>query len=347
MKQKQRHKKPMSKKKKIALIISGLLFLFVSVFGLAFLYELGQINKATSKISTTTSTAQTRKQVAEGKPIALLIEGLDNGAVGRAAGVGNTDTLMLVTINPHTKTTSFTGIARDTLSQITDSQGNTQYIKINAAYAMGGPTKTVDQVNELLGINIDYYVTVNMGLLIQAVNDVGGITVNSPLDFSYGGYTFHKGKQKIYGKAALQYSRMRDDDPRGDYGRQLRQQQVLQAVIAQVLHKHDLGLINQLLKDGSQYIRTNMPLDNVTDLYQAYEPASKHIIHDQLKGLNATIDGLSYQTAPDSEINRLSKTINERLGRSYTPVVNNETKLNAMQTNYDGINNVYFSLPNN
>lgn len=347
MAKKERHKKPMSRKKKIALWISGLLFVFIAAFAIAFLYELGQVNKATSKISTTHSTEKIRKQVAEGKPIALLIEGLDNGAVGRAAGVGNTDTLMLATINPHTKTTSFTGIARDTLSQITDKQGNTQYIKINAAYAMGGPTQTVKQVDELLGVNIDYYVTVNMGLLIQAVNDVGGITVDSPLDFSYGGYSFHKGKQTITGKAALQYSRMRDDDPRGDYGRQLRQQQVLQAVIGSVIKKHDLGLINQLLKDGSQYIRTNMPLDNVADLYSAYEPASQHIIHDQLKGLNATINGLSYQTAPDTEINRLSKTINGRLGRSYTPVVNNETKLNAMQTNYDGINNVYYSLPNN
>ena len=62
---------------------------------------------------------------------------------------------------------------------------------------------------------------------MQRVNAVGGIEVNNPFEFTYDGKNFLKGKQELNGEDALKYSRMRYDDPNGDYGRQERQRQII------------------------------------------------------------------------------------------------------------------------
>src|SRR5699024_12171985 len=65
---------------------------------------------------------------------------------------------------------------------------------------------------------------------------VGGVTVTPPLIFTYDGYTFTKGKTvHLNGNQALAYSRMRYDDPKGDYGRQLRQREVIMSVLEHAL----------------------------------------------------------------------------------------------------------------
>ena len=66
------------------------------------------------------------------------------------------------------------------------------------------------------------------------VDAVGGVDVNNDLDFQYENIHFEKGNIHLDGTKALHYSRMRYDDPRGDFGRQMRQRQVIQAVIKKV-----------------------------------------------------------------------------------------------------------------
>ena len=65
----------------------------------------------------------------------------------------------------------------------------------------------------------------------DVVDAVGGVEVNNDLAFSYEGSQFMKGDIHLNGTEALRYSRMRYEDPRGDFGRQMRQRQVIQAVI--------------------------------------------------------------------------------------------------------------------
>lgn len=64
------------------------------------------------------------------------------------------------------------------------------------------------------------------------INKVGGVDITPNLSFTYEGYTFTKGeKTHMDGAKALAYSRMRYDDPEGDYGRQKRQRQILAALM--------------------------------------------------------------------------------------------------------------------
>lgn len=79
-------------------------------------------------------------------------------------------------------------------------------------------------VSNLLNIPVKYYALVNMGGLMKLVDYVGGIYVTPPAAATYSGFPFQEGvRQHLNGQAALAYSRMRYDDPQGDYGRQKRQ----------------------------------------------------------------------------------------------------------------------------
>ncbi|MCG4778650.1 LCP family protein, partial [Eggerthella lenta] len=92
----------------------------------------------------------------------------DVGALNRGNKGGNTDTLELITINPQKETITMTSIPRDILIKVDTDEG-ADYVKLNAAYQIGGAKQTVKQVKELLGVPIDYYALVNMGVLKKVV----------------------------------------------------------------------------------------------------------------------------------------------------------------------------------
>ena len=120
-----------------------------------------------------------------------------------------------------------TSIPRDTLTEILGETSSQSYymFKVNSAYQFGGSSGSVKTVSAMLNVPINYYVEVNMKALKSLVNALGGVDVNVPFSFSYDWCDFHKGKQHLDGRHAIAYARMRYDDPRGDYGRQLRQRQ--------------------------------------------------------------------------------------------------------------------------
>lgn len=121
-------------------------------------------------------------------------------------------------------------IPRDSYTEII---GKGKKDKINHAYAFGGINMAVKTVENFLDIPIDHYIEVNMEGFKDIVDAVGGIEVNNDMEFKYGEH-FNKGEIHLNGDQALLYSRMRYNDPRGDFGRQMRQRQVIQAVIKKV-----------------------------------------------------------------------------------------------------------------
>lgn len=121
-----------------------------------------------------------------------MLLGTDTGALGRDYK-GRTDTIMIMTLNPKTKTTTIVSLPRDMKVNLPDYP---QYspAKINAAYTYGGVKESINTIQEHFNIPIDYYVLVNMGGLEKAINQVGGVDVKSPLTFDYEGYRFEKGE---------------------------------------------------------------------------------------------------------------------------------------------------------
>lgn len=306
-------------------------------------YEYHKINSAANSIFGS-GDGKISKKLQKGEPVSVLAMGTDVGALDRGNTGGNTDSLELFTINPKTKKITMTSIPRDTLVRVPTKEGPT-YVKINAAYSIGGPKKTVKAVSELLDVPIDYYAVINMGVLKKVVNTVGGVTVDNPFAFTYEGHHFKKGKQHLNGELALKYSRMRYSDPNNDYGRQKRQQQIIESVIQKFKKSGSIGTANKILDAVKDGVKTNIPVDDIATLYGNYHAAMDNVTTYHFQGQDATIEGVSFQIASPKEINRISKLIRKQLGLKPKKVVNHETRMYKSQPSYNGVTNTDFILP--
>ncbi|MFQ7322034.1 MAG: LCP family protein, partial [Lactobacillus delbrueckii] len=280
----------------------------------------------------------TSARIAAKKPISILVLGVDQGLEGRN-DKGNSDTIILVTVNPTTKKATMTSIPRDTLTEILGETSNTSYymFKVNSAYQFGGSSGSVKTVSAMLNVPINYYVEVNMKALESLVNALGGVDVNVPFSFSYDWCDFKKGKQHLDGRHAIAYARMRYDDPRGDYGRQLRQRQIIQAVVKKGLSVNGLVNYQKLLKVFAKYVKTNLTFGDMTSLAINYRSAASNISSGYIQGHDATISGTSLQIASTEELQKWSNKLRKSLGLSPQTLTNQETRQNSLNETYNGV----------
>lgn len=262
------------------------------------------------------------------KRFAVLLMGTDTGALDRTEKRGRTDTMILAVVNPAKKRYTLVSIPRDTMAQMIGSSGFTTE-KINAAYELGGAQMAMDSASALINVPIKYYAIVNMGGIMKMIRYVGGINIRPTLSFEYGGYVFKKGKLTHMGGAgALAYSRMRYDDPRGDYGRQERQRQVITTLIRKAISVSSLSSLDSILSSVSNNVRTNLPFDALQQIALNYRGCAKKSSSDYLHGYNAMIDDAAYQVQPTSELQRISDLVRTELGLEEEIISNNETYQN-------------------
>ena len=253
--------------------------------------------------------------------------GVDTGDSERqSTWEGNSDSMILVTVNPKTKKTTMTSLERDVLIELTgpeDNDMNGVQAKLNAAYASGGAQMAIMTIQDLLDINIDYYMQINMQGLVDLVDAVGGITVTNDFDFPISisenepeyTATVEPGTHKINGEQALVYARMRYDDPEGDYGRQKRQREVIQKVLKKILALDSVSSYKKILSAVSKNMQTNIEISSSTiPSLLGYTDALKTIETYQLKGEGQTINGTSYQVVSSDHLLEIQNTIKKQLG---------------------------------
>lgn len=282
-------------------------------------------------------------QISQGKPISILVLGVDQGIEGRH-DKGNSDTMILVTANPQKKTATMTSIPRDTLADIKGDPGDKYYMfRINSAYEIGGSASSVKTVKAMLNVPINYYLEVNMKALRSLVNAVGGVDVNVPFDFSYDWCDFHKGKQHLNGRHAVAYVRMRKDDPRGDYGRQQRQRQVIQAIAKKAMSMNTLSNYHKLIKIFNKYVKTNLTFNDMLSLAMNYRSCMNNLKSGYLQGHDAWINGSSIQVASTKELQKVSNQLRKNLNLSTETLNNEETRQNELN---EQNNKIKWSDPN-
>ncbi|MQS53192.1 LCP family protein [Companilactobacillus mishanensis] len=296
---------------------------------------------------------QTSAKINEGKPISILLLGVDttdNGVRDTQSDYkGNSDTMIVVTVNPKTKKTTMVSVPRDTMTQIWKSEDhNTRKIqKINSAYNIGTEESAVVTTQKLLNVPIDYYVKVDFNSLEKIVNSVGGVDVNVPFSFSYGDVGqkeshFKKGEMHLNGKQSLDYARMRHEDPNGDYGRQQRQRQIISAIIKSAASAKTFTHFKDVLDSISDSMTTNLSFNDMQSIFFNYRTASKDIASDHLQGYGQMVGEVSYELAPTKEIQRVSNKLRKQLDLPQETVNNEETRLNKQNEkrgfsfDYDG-----------
>lgn len=151
-----------------------------------------------------------------------------------------TDTIMLVHLSEDGRRASVVSLPRDSYAELpehtdeTTGKGHKPHaVKINAAYAEGGPGLTVRTVEHMTGVKISHYLEVDFTSFMKTVDALGGVDICTPkpLKDSYTGLDLAPGTHNLDGGEALQYVRSRHLDAASDLGRMQRQQRFVAALI--------------------------------------------------------------------------------------------------------------------
>jgi polyisoprenyl-teichoic acid--peptidoglycan teichoic acid transferase len=251
-------------------------------------------------------------------PLSILLVGVDK----RDGDSGRTDSMIIATVNPDTNSTKLLSIPRDTKTKIVSNSDpdNNRTTKINAAYAYGGIEMTIDTVENFLNIPIDYYVEVNMEGFRDIVDAVGGIDVNNQYEFELDGTTLLEGPQHLDGEEALQYARMRKEDPLGDFGRQERQKEVISKVVAKGASFSSLANYDNILEALQDNVVTNLTLSDMIGIQATYKGAAKSMEKLQVEGEGKTTENGWYYFVSDETRQALSDELRQHLGLNTSTV---------------------------
>jgi len=228
------------------------------------------------------------KVVEEQKPVSVLLLGVDQ----RPGERGRSDSIMVMTLNPTRNESRLISIPRDTKVDIVGKGTND---KINHAYSFGGPEMAIKTVEKFLNIPINYYAEINMEGFTSLVDAVGGVTVNNDIDFTVSGTHFPVGKVNLDGESALKFTRMRYEDPRGDFGRQMRQREVIAQVANKLSSDVSVSNFNAIMDVVGKNAQTNVSFKPMRTLAFDYMDAFRNQKNLKLEGTGGKEgDGIYY-----------------------------------------------------
>ncbi|MCD7034461.1 LCP family protein [Metabacillus sp. GX 13764] len=310
-----RKKKKKSRWKKILLILLLIVLAFGGYLAYVTYNAYQQADKSYHQLSRGEKSEKREKAVQLSKdPVSILLMGVENYSTNGEGG--RSDTLIVITLNPKDKSMKMLSIPRDTLVHIPGRENKT---KINAAYSIGGKDLTVQTVEDFLDIPIDYYAEVSFKGFKDIVDELGGVDVNVPFAFWEHNDTngerinFKKGMHHLNGEEALAYSRMRKRDPRGDFGRNERQKQIITAVIKKATAPQNFLQIDDIAGKVGQNVDTNLRIPEVLGFQQNYSGFSTDKIDKlKLKGTDLYTPTYYYKPDPDS-VEELQKTLQDHL----------------------------------
>lgn len=246
------------------------------------------------------------------RPFSVLLLGVDE----REHDVGRSDTMIVLTVNPALGTMKMLSIPRDTRAEIV---GHGTVEKMNHAYAHGGVDMARATVENFLQMPIDFYVQVNMEGFLHIIDTFDGVTIDNDLALTYKEYNFPEGEITLTGEEALIYSRIRYEDPRGDFGRQTRQRLLLQAILAEAQQPANVLLkMDNVISVLGENIRMNFTKEQLMTLLMHYPSFEKDIEQIQLQnGTGQTIDGLWYYIVDEDELFDVQQTLQQHLDATW------------------------------
>ena len=242
------------------------------------------------------------------EPFTVLLMGVDSDAEGIANGSFNGDSLMVITFNPKTLSTTILSIPRDSYVPIACFSGQRKNKITHAAWK--GETCMMDTIENFLDIKIDYYVKINFTGVVQLVDTLGGVEIDVPYNLceqnskrQWGSNTIYieKGLQTLNGEQALAYARNRHPNPgkcsskwtnytSNDFIRGEHQQEVVTALLNKFKDVKDLDTVYKLLDTISNNMVTNMSTDQILSLYNVFKD-----IASKSTGMNDMADVLGIQ----------------------------------------------------
>ncbi|NMW85584.1 LCP family protein [Peptoniphilus sp. AGMB00490] len=233
-----------------------------------------------------------------GEDLQFLMLGVDS-LDSKKADNARSDTIMIVNVDGESKKVNIISIPRDTYTKIKGYKKT----KINHSFKYGGSELTLDTVNNLLGTNIKYYVTVDYRFVEDVVNKIGGVTVDVPIDMKYEDPTadpplkidIREGTQTLKGYDAIGFLRFRKGYKDADLGRVKAQQQFMSALLSKMKEPKTLIKSPLLLGSYINYSENNIPVKKLVKIaINMRGIGTEDITTNTLPGTPKYIGGVSY-----------------------------------------------------
>lgn len=220
-----------------------------------------------------TKTVSTKVKQNVGDTFNVYISGIDT--FGPVSSISRADVNIIMTVNKKTGRILLTTTPRDSYVKIADG-GNNQYDKLTHA-GLYGVDSSIHTLENLYGIKIDYYARLNFTSFLKLIDTVGGVDVYNDQSFvSYGGKkAFQPGLLHMNSEDALMFVRERYGLTGGDNDRGKNQEKVITAIIKKLTSKEGLSNYQSIIKELSQSIQTNMPIETALGLANEQLSAGK------------------------------------------------------------------------
>jgi LCP family protein required for cell wall assembly len=248
----------------------------------------------------------------------ILFIGIDDSHSRNFKSDTRSDALMLATFNAKNKSVKMVSIPRDSYVYI-PCKG--KHDKITHAHAFGGTKCTVETVEHLFNIKVDYYVKMNFYAFMDIVDALGGIEVDVPYDLKekdsedhHNAIVLKKGRQTLNGEEALALARTRKKD--NDIERGKRQQEILKAIIKKASSVGSITKYDDVLEAIGNNMKTNLTFDEMKSLIHYATTGSKLNIQSlQLKGTDEN-DGVYYYVLDEQSVQEVSEALQNHLHSS-------------------------------
>lgn len=366
--------------KKVFFFATSLLILIALLYGFFFLWKAYAVSKKMNSDDpqSTSLTHDLHAMIspiiptADTKPLNGQQDGRINILLMGAAGEHNpgsnlTDTIMVMSVDTQNKKIALLSIPRDLYVNIPDTQS---YTKINSLYQIGlhegqGADLIRQKMEEITGLKVNYYLALDFDGFSRIIDQIGGVNVTVARDmydarypgpnYSYQTFSITKGFHTLDGDMALKYVRERHDDPQGDFGRALRQQQVIQAVknkLFSIQTLFNVVAMNNIMDTLGDNIKTDISFDdigsfinlskqvdtqNITNVVvDAWKPDSLlKATHVQIG--NASAFALLPRVGSYSEIQDLAKNIfdQDQLKKRHQAIMNEQAKVGIINESGD------------
>ncbi|WP_096272575.1 LCP family protein [Paucisalibacillus globulus] len=263
--------------------------------------------------------------------VSVLIIGVDDSEKRSFDENSRSDTLILATFNKEHNDVNLLSIPRDSYVFVPEVQ---YYTKINHAHFFGGPSATIETVEEFLHVPIDYYVRINFDAFIEVVDSIGGIYYNVPFEMYEQDSKDKKdaihllpGYQKLNGEEALALARTRKYD--SDLERGQRQQEIIKAVMKEAASVKSLFKLDNLIEAVGDNMTTNLTFDEMKSFVSYGLTKNIAINSVSLEGSGGYMDdGLWYYQVDEESRQTIENKLRNHLD---LPTSRNNTEFSAEQ----------------
>lgn len=194
----------------------------------------------------------------------VLFIGVDDSEK-RSETSARSDALILATFNEGEKSIKMLDIPRDSLTYIPEVGYED---KIAHAHAFGGVDATVETVEHMLDVPVDYFVRLNFQSFVEIVDSIGGITYDVPYELTEqnssdqsGAIELDEGTQTLNGEEALALARTRKQD--SDLARGERQMEIIQQIFREAMSSRGLNNFDEIVASVNEHMTTNLTFDEM------------------------------------------------------------------------------------